>query len=290
MTYNRPDCIQNSINSVLNQDFKDFQLIVSDNSNNSITQKLIEQKYKNPSFKYIKREPSSGQMEHLNLILSEIESDFFMIFHDDDVMHPTMLKCLHRALIANPEVLAAATNAFIIRNQKAAGYSFSYKENSFKDNTQLAESYLRDRNIAPFPSYMYRKQIKEITFFNVKNGGRYSDASFLMEIAKYKKILILNEPLMDYHIHSGQVSSSNGFIERSSLVNYIVRTTKFNRKSRIVKKYRIMNLYNEICKMKHEKKLNYSLYRLSKIYLMIFIFSPFNYFPKLVTRYLINYW
>ena len=95
MTYNRPDCVINAIESVRKQSFTNFTLIVSDNSTNSLTEELIRKTYIFPDFIYIKREPPVGGIEHLNLILSEVTSDFFMIFHDDDVMHMNMIESLY---------------------------------------------------------------------------------------------------------------------------------------------------------------------------------------------------
>jgi glycosyltransferase involved in cell wall biosynthesis len=48
-TYNRPTLVVNAINSVLNQDFDSFEVIVSDNSSNDETENLIS-RLKNKRF------------------------------------------------------------------------------------------------------------------------------------------------------------------------------------------------------------------------------------------------
>ena len=114
MTYNRPDCVINAIESVRKQSFTNFTLIVSDNSTNSLTEELIRKTYIFPDFIYIKREPPVGGIEHLNLILSEVTSDFFMIFHDDDVMHMNMIESLYNKIQESESYVAVASNAYII--------------------------------------------------------------------------------------------------------------------------------------------------------------------------------
>lgn len=52
MTYNRPDCVINAIESVRKQSFTNFTLIVSDNSTNSLTEELIRKTYIFPVFYY----------------------------------------------------------------------------------------------------------------------------------------------------------------------------------------------------------------------------------------------
>ena len=52
LTHNRPTKIQFSIDSVLKQTYKNIELIISDNSTNEDTEKLLAKNYFN-KFKYI---------------------------------------------------------------------------------------------------------------------------------------------------------------------------------------------------------------------------------------------
>jgi glycosyltransferase involved in cell wall biosynthesis len=56
-TYNRPLLLEAAINSTLNQDFDSFEVIISDNSTNDETEKLIS-RFRDNRLKYIKRRPS----------------------------------------------------------------------------------------------------------------------------------------------------------------------------------------------------------------------------------------
>ena len=56
-TYNRPTLVINAINSVLNQDFDSFDLIISDNSTNDETENSISG-LNDKHLTYKKRKPS----------------------------------------------------------------------------------------------------------------------------------------------------------------------------------------------------------------------------------------
>jgi hypothetical protein len=64
-------------------------LIISDNSTNDETKAIFEKKYYNKA-RYIHRIPTSS--DHFNLILKEVDSEYFMMFHDDDVLLADMLQ------------------------------------------------------------------------------------------------------------------------------------------------------------------------------------------------------
>ena len=41
-TFNRPDCIQRAINSVINQTYRNWELIIIDSSLTDVTQKVLK--------------------------------------------------------------------------------------------------------------------------------------------------------------------------------------------------------------------------------------------------------
>jgi glycosyltransferase involved in cell wall biosynthesis len=288
-TYNRPNTILNAVNSVLSQTFSSFELIVSDNSTNLETQSILFN-IKDDRFKYIKRKSLYSGIEHLNIILSEITADYFMIFHDDDIMHDNMVEKLQSSLNESSYIVAIGSNAEKVKNGKKSRKLFLKSNNDILINnpSELVYRYFIKDGIVPFPSYMYRKEVSEKLRLNIIHGGKYCDVSFLIEVSKLGKIKFLSEPLMDYYFHEGQDSSSNESMQKSRLINYIISQTKMNRKSKLMKRYRIHNFYDEFCHLM--KKTNYSKKRLIKIYQIILKISPLEFFPKVILKNLLNRW
>src|SRR5659263_209879 len=92
-THNRPILVISAIQSALKQNFGSFEVIVSDNSTNEETGEVIKQ-FEDNRLIYKRRTPILSSSDHFNAILQDVTSDYFMIFHDDDIMYFNMLKYL----------------------------------------------------------------------------------------------------------------------------------------------------------------------------------------------------
>jgi len=248
-TYNRSELVLRSINSVLSQDFDSFEIIVSDNSTNDETEMLVSQ-LNCDRLIYKRRNPSLPVIDHLNVILQEVTSDYFMIFHDDDVMFPNMLSALYEEINKDYTIIAAGSNAKINKNGYSLNelfYTYTQENLMLKTKDEVAFQYLQELGgIVPFPSYLYKKNVATNCRFNTAKGGKYCDAAFIMDITELGEVIFIAEPLMEYYFHKEQDSATHSTVDRSKLLSYISRTTKYNAKNKLIKNYRLTNIYNEL--------------------------------------------
>ena len=282
-TYNRPTLVVNAINSVLNQDFDSFEVIVSDNSSNDETENLIS-RLKNKRFSYLRRKPSLPATDHLNCILQEVTSEYFMIFHDDDLMHRDMIKVLYAILANNENVIAVGSNAKIIKNGKRENRNFNRRLRlDLKINTiaEMVFAYSLP-SFVPFSSYMYRKEVARRLQINVEQGGKHADAAFIINILSFGSVVFIAKPLMDYNIHNNQDSIIYDFNAFSKLISFISRKMEYHRNHPVLKRMRIQNIYGET----KFNLLNQNLSIWSKRYLtlicILFKYSTFEYFRKII--------
>jgi len=85
-TYNQTKHLLKTLDSILNQSFKDFEIIVSDDSTNEDVYFLIES-YKskfNSVVQYFRNIPSLGSPNNWNFILSKAKGKWIKIIHHDD--------------------------------------------------------------------------------------------------------------------------------------------------------------------------------------------------------------
>jgi glycosyltransferase involved in cell wall biosynthesis len=281
-TYNRPTLVLNSIYSALNQSFDSYEVIVSDNSTNDETKILIPQ-IKDKRLSYRRRIPSLSPIDHGNTILSEVTADYFMVFHDDDIMHKNMLECLHLAFIEHENIIAVGSNALITRNgKKSTKKIFKTAKNYLilSKPIDVARRYITIGGIVPFPSYMYRKAVAQKFKLDVLKGGKYCDAAFIMDISSLGKIIFIKKALMDYSIHLEQDSNNYSYKDSTELLKYICKVTGLKNDSKLIKEFRIQNIYLEL----KQGILNGQISLLSKRYLsllkIIFRKSILLYFPR----------
>ena len=91
--YNGQEYLKDSLNSVINQTYKNWELIFYDNCSNDKSKKIFfEYKKNNSKFKYFK----SKKKEKLGVArynaLKKIKGSFFLFFDCDDYLLPSKLK------------------------------------------------------------------------------------------------------------------------------------------------------------------------------------------------------
>jgi glycosyltransferase involved in cell wall biosynthesis len=206
LCHDRVTFLEEVISSILTQTFRNYELVISDNSEGDDVGNFIRSKY--PNVRYIRRIPSLPVLEHHRVTLSECTAEYATFFHDDDVMLPEYLLQMVNSLDLYPSISAVACNALIIRNRtltnKKCMKEFS-QPRLLQNLESLLEPYLAltSIGIAPFPGYMYRSSLIQNIYLEASEGGMHSDASFLMKILCRGPILWLPEVLMHYRIHVG---------------------------------------------------------------------------------------
>lgn len=84
-TYNRPNLLSQLLDSILVQSYTDYEIIITDNSDNDETAKLIQNKFDNNKIKYYKNEKNLGL--NLNVIknFSLANGEYLTFTPDDDL-------------------------------------------------------------------------------------------------------------------------------------------------------------------------------------------------------------
>lgn len=240
LSSNRPNFIGETIDSIAGQSSKNFKLIVSDNSSNDEVEKLIKNKYQDLS--YIRRTPRLPALEHFKTVLSEVKSEYFVIFHDDDLMHEDYISRMVEVLDQDASLSAVGCNAWIIKDDnitKRIFFQQKERKKIIRTNEDLITPYLRflDR-VAPFPGYMYRTEKVKGLFLDASEGGKYSDTSFLMKVAARSSICWLKDPLMYYRFHSGNDSGENSIPQHLRLLRFIFKNTSLERQDDLINQYK----------------------------------------------------
>lgn len=214
MTFNRPLDALKAINSIVSQNTKSFELVVSDNSETNELTTLI-----NPligkdllKFRYVKRAVVLSPNEHFTQCLSEVESEYVCFFHDDDLMHSNFVCDVLAAINRFPNAVAFGANAiwdFKGVSKKSSFQSIFYYPGPISPKELLKKYFSRHQlGIAPFPSYTY-KTIAAKRFTFSQDDGKYGDVKWLANICGYGDVYWINKVMMTYKIHAG----SGGVIE-----------------------------------------------------------------------------
>jgi glycosyltransferase involved in cell wall biosynthesis len=275
-THNRVALVIEAVESVLKQEFKDFHFVLSDNSDNNDTLDLLKTRALLDKLRYIKR-PNINVMEHFNTILDETKTKYMILFHDDDIMLPNMVGTLYKEIVNDDTIAAVGCNAYLKRGNKHYVESWRVKEDEMlSSKLDLIERYYHSC-IVFFPSYIYNLDlIKKYNIGFTSKAGKYSDVVWLLEIMNCGKVKWLVKRLMIYRLHEEQDSAKIGILAQQQLVNYYTIILGKGRKSKIIKKYRISNLYLLMCKrLKENNRMTLFLFKQ-----LVCIFKNQNHFIR----------
>ena len=103
LSRNRPDYLRVTLDSLLKQNHSliKFEIIISDSSDNEDVYKMINEDYAHKNIRYIKRIGVTSHMGHTQLVVSELNSEYSVIFHDDDILHPDYMTVMSSFLSKN---------------------------------------------------------------------------------------------------------------------------------------------------------------------------------------------
>lgn len=247
LTRNRPDLLLKTVGSILKQSFKDIIIVISDNSSDNQTQKIIEQKFSHiDNLQYIKREPTfKNFFEHANKAISEVDTQYFMLFHDDDLMLPNLVKILAQTLDMHPNLIAVAANAYNIDTNDSIIDKFtpSKKRKLIKSPNDLINLYSHNKSL-PFPSYMYRTSYVNKIQFDSNKGGKYSDSCFILDLLQKGDIMLLFDCYgMLYRRSDFQDSHFIDVKARCKQIKYFAKQSNIKYNSLIITKWRLKEIY-----------------------------------------------
>lgn len=85
-TYNGEKFVKDQIESILNQTYEDFNLIISDDASTDNTLNILEEyEKKDTRIKVFKKEKNEGLIANFEFLLKNVTSDYFMFSDQDDI-------------------------------------------------------------------------------------------------------------------------------------------------------------------------------------------------------------
>lgn len=84
-TYNGEKYIKEQIESILNQTYKNIQLIISDDCSTDGTREILRQYEQNERIKIFYQEKNLGYIKNFEFLLKNVESNLYMLSDQDDV-------------------------------------------------------------------------------------------------------------------------------------------------------------------------------------------------------------
>ena len=98
-TYNGRKYLKKQIDSILNQTYSDFRLLISDDASTDSTLKILEEYEKKDSrVEIYSHEKNLGFVANFEFLINQVRSEYFMLADQDDVWEADKIECSLRKL------------------------------------------------------------------------------------------------------------------------------------------------------------------------------------------------
>jgi glycosyltransferase involved in cell wall biosynthesis len=236
-TYNRLEYLKECIKSVLGQTFQDFEIFVFDNASEQPVEQELK-KFNDTRIHFIGSDKNIGSAQNHNRILQyPFESEYLVIFHDDDAMHPKMLEIEKNFLDKYKKAVFVISDLRYISRENINQFKNiderKIKATLYQNQVEFVLAVMNWLRYA-FSSAMYRVGALGGTLMNFERFSDFADLVFLSELSRKGQSIFLKEKLVNYRVHPLQDSKDlkdnyqQGIIEVIRFYNEILPSRRFS--------------------------------------------------------------
>ena len=197
-TYNRGDVISRAIESVLQQTYQDYELIIVDDGSTDDTSEVVGN-FDDPRIEYMYQQ-NQGANAARNKGIRHAKGEYISFLDSDDTLHPEHLEKIVNKFKMNDGFNSLCTGYRIIQEESIIDVSSVKRTISISDvNT--------GNNIGGFSCI----SVKACIFTKVgkldEDLPACQDIDFYLRILQTEDMLGIGEYLVDYHLRDDQISS-----------------------------------------------------------------------------------
>ncbi len=189
--------LRESINSILAQTLKDFELIIVDDCGHNDL-RAIAQEYSDDRIKIIKNEKNRGLVHSLNDAISYARSAYLVRMDTDDIAEPQRFERLYAFACRHPEYAVVGSRVIEFSEEGEQGILC-------KSGEKTKESLIKGDGLI-HPSVIMRKHA-------VEDVGNYPDYQRAEDFALWAELLlhgyrlyVLEDSLLKYRVNTGDYS------------------------------------------------------------------------------------
>jgi len=206
-TYKQTEYLKKCLDSILQQDFKDFELIISDDTPDDTIEQFLKTILKDHSYSYTRNISALGTPENWNSAIKKAEGKYIKIMHHDDFFTQTDSLRLMVEEIENQQAffLFCQTDVWYSKTNTHRIHSISNEQLSL---LRTKPEFLFFKNMIGAPSATLC--INNKAFSYDKNFKWLVDIDFYMQyLFSLQKVIHINKPLISTaHDTVGQVTAS----------------------------------------------------------------------------------
>lgn len=278
-TFKREDKLIDCVNSILDQSFQDFQILIgNDDPNKKIsTEQNI---FNNSKIKIINNTENLGERDNMNNLLDQSSSEYFTWLSDDDLLYPSFFEETLKSFENDNDIIVSYTNYTIEkRTDNEKGNFIILNQNEFLE--KFLSKNIRLIGVYGLFKTKYLKKVggMQVTSKSLENSERksigmypYADLMLPIEISKLGKITYTSKNLVYYEISGSRSFSTKDFdthikceVDIKNSVNKIIEKNDFSYKKKLNLDYYLAKWFyiNQMSILKRLEKKTFQKYYLT---------------------------
>lgn len=203
--YNCEKYVYESVQSILNQTYTDFELIIVDDCSTDSTVSIIEA-IPDQRILLIQKEKNSGYTDSLNHAVTIAKGKFIARMDGDDISLPDRFQRQVDCLNANEDVILCGTGIQVIDSPVVLKHPVNHED--IKVKLCFSNSFFH-------PTIMARKQILLENNYN-REFEPAEDYDLWTRLVFKGKLMNIDEVLLHYRVHANQVSNYKNDIQKNA--------------------------------------------------------------------------
>lgn len=210
--YNGEQFIQIAIESILDQTFADFELLISDNASTDRTEAICRDlATRDERIIYSRNDKNLGAAANYNRLVDLASADYFRWSNADDVIAPTLHERCFEVLEANPDAVLSYGKTKIIDGDGVEGED--YDDNLDLQQERPSDRFLRFREVVGLTNAIYGLMRTAALRRSARMGnGSYpaADNHLMAELVLYGKFIEIPERLFYRRMHAATSTANRG--------------------------------------------------------------------------------
>lgn len=202
-TFNRKNLLERALNSVLNQTYKNIDILVSDNHSDDGTEEImLEYAKKDSRIRYFRQEKNQGVGYQGKFLLENSLGEYYCGLCDDDYLSENYVKNCVNILIENPEIsVTYGTVNLIDENNNIIKKCPTFKTLS-EDFNERIKDYVSTGIDAFFASVFIKTDLCKIITSDYEKNRFCEDQLFVLKSLIYGKS-VCSEKAIFYKLNNG---------------------------------------------------------------------------------------
>ncbi|MDP1552539.1 MAG: glycosyltransferase family 2 protein [Methanobacteriaceae archaeon] len=231
-TFNRSQLLSKAIESALDQDYENLEVVISDNNSDDNTQQVVDKYLKKDKnrgrLKYFINSKNLGMVGNWRKALNEyIDGDFFLILSDDDyLIDNNYISKAISLLEKDSSILSVYANGYIINESLNKFYTLSLPFNEIEEGKTifLSRGKIIPQDLTLCNVIFNRNKTLELnSFSNDKNLT--CDSELFLKLCLLGKIGVVKDFVSVYRLHSNNLIDKLG-IDYEFFMNNIDHLTE----------------------------------------------------------------